>query len=33
MINYWIELQLMLVTSLMVGHFVAILNNRAKRTR
>jgi hypothetical protein len=32
MINFWIELQLMMIATLMVAHFVAIVNKRSKRS-
>lgn len=32
MMNFWMELQLMLIFSLVVSHFVAIVNKRAKRS-
>jgi hypothetical protein len=31
MINFWIELQLLMIASLVVAHFVAIVNKRARR--
>jgi hypothetical protein len=31
MLNFWIELQLTMIVSLIVAHFVAIVNKRAQR--